>query len=114
MTSDPPRSWLQLTRRKLLGGLFVGAGSLLYGVGMRAYGNEATWRGRGLLNRIPDFPPGLKSAVEFPLIEVLHGRRARRFSAGSEIAGGPLAYKSEHKPLPLTALEQMMVLTSVA
>jgi hypothetical protein len=57
---------------------------------------------------------GLEKAMAFPLIEALHGRRARRFSLGSEIPDGPLAYKSAHPPLPLTDLEKMLVLTSAA
>ena len=52
--------------------------------------------------------------MTFPLIEAIHGRRARRFSLGSEIPDGPLAYKSAHPPLPLTDLEKMLVLTSAA
>jgi hypothetical protein len=57
---------------------------------------------------------GLEKAMAFPLIEAIHGRRARRFSLGSEIPDGPLAYKSAHPPLPLTDLEKMLVLTSAA
>ena len=59
-------------------------------------------------------PKGLEKAMTFPLIEAIHGRRARRFSLGSEIPDGPLAYKSAHPPLPLTDLEKMLVLTSAA
>ena len=59
-------------------------------------------------------PKGLEKAMNFPLIEAIHGRRARRFSLGSEIPDGPLAHKSAHPPLPLTDLEKMLVLTSAA
>jgi hypothetical protein len=59
-------------------------------------------------------PPGLETALTFPLIEALHGRRARRFSLGAEIPDGPLAYSSKHEPMPLTDLETMLVLTSAA
>jgi hypothetical protein len=59
-------------------------------------------------------PPGLDTALAFPLIEALHGRRARRFSMGAEIPDGPLAFKSRHEPMPLTDLEKMLVLTSAA
>ncbi len=59
-------------------------------------------------------PKGLDKAMTFPLIEAIHGRRARRFSLGSEIPDGPLAHKSAHPPLPLTDLEKMLVLTSAA
>jgi hypothetical protein len=59
-------------------------------------------------------PPGLQTALAFPLIEALHGRRARRFSYGAEIPDGPLAYRSHHEPMPLDDLETMLVLTSAA
>jgi hypothetical protein len=59
-------------------------------------------------------PPGLGTALSFPLIEALHGRRARRFSMGAEIPDGPLAYRSELEPMPLDDLETMVVLTSAA
>jgi len=59
-------------------------------------------------------PPGLETALTFPLIEALHGRRARRFSMGADIPDGPLAYTSSLDPMPLTDLETMLVLTSAA
>lgn len=59
-------------------------------------------------------PPGLQTALTFPLIEALHGRRARRFSMGAVIEDGPLAFRSRHEPMPLTDLERMLVLTSAA
>jgi len=59
-------------------------------------------------------PPGLETALTFPLIEALHGRRARRFSMGADIPDGPLAYSSSLDPMPLTDLETMLVLTSAA
>jgi hypothetical protein len=57
-------------------------------------------------------PPGLNDALKFPLVEALFGRRSRRFYYGAEIPDGLFAYKSKHDPLPLTELEQMMVLTA--
>jgi hypothetical protein len=59
-------------------------------------------------------PDGLQLAMTFPLIEALHGRRARRFSMGAEIPDGPLAFKSRRDPMPLSDLERMLVLTSAA
>jgi hypothetical protein len=56
--------------------------------------------------------PGLDVARRFPLIEALHGRRARRFSVGATIPDGPLAFTSRHDPLPLTDVEKIMVLSS--
>jgi hypothetical protein len=103
-----------MTRRKMLGGLLVGAGALLTGFQMKAFGQRVKERGKILLRGIPSPPPGLEQAVNFPLAEALLGRRARRFSLGAEIPDGPLAYKSKKDPLPLSDLEQMMVLTAAA
>jgi hypothetical protein len=56
----------------------------------------------------------LESMSQFPLIQALAGRRSRRFCVGAEIPEGPLAFKSNQKPIPLTEMEQMVVLTSMA
>jgi hypothetical protein len=58
------------------------------------------------------FPAGLQKTLEFSLVEALLGRRSRRFSLGATLPDGPLAYTSHKKPVPLTELEQMMVLTA--
>lgn len=58
------------------------------------------------------FPSGFADALRFPLVEALFGRRARRFALGDTIPDGPLAFTSRHDPLPLSELEQMMVLTA--
>lgn len=55
---------------------------------------------------------GLNNALRFPLVDALYGRRARRFFYGAEIPDGYFTYKSKHDPLPLTELEQMVVLTA--
>src|SRR5271165_1639560 len=57
-------------------------------------------------------PPGFQDMLEFGLIEALMGRRARRFFMGAEIPDGVLAYKSRHKPLPLSELEKLLVVTA--
>ena len=56
----------------------------------------------------------LRRLSEFPLVEALYGRRSRRFPVGGEIPDGPLAYRSEHEPVPLTDLERLLVLTACA
>ncbi len=56
----------------------------------------------------------LEGVTQFPLIQALAGRRSRRFCVGAEIPEGPLAFKSNQKPIPLTELEQMLLLTSMA
>ncbi|WP_395474563.1 hypothetical protein [Saccharopolyspora spinosa] len=55
----------------------------------------------------------LQELAAFPLVETLFGRRSRRFALGDEIPDGPLAYRSKHEPLPLTELEQMLVLSAM-
>jgi hypothetical protein len=56
-----------------------------------------------------DFPPGFYDMHKFGLIEALLGRRSRRFFRGAEIPDGVFAYRSKHKPLPLTELEKLLV-----
>src|SRR6185436_7879929 len=56
----------------------------------------------------------LRELAQFPLLDALYGRRARRISLGSTIPDGPLAYESPHDPVPLSELERMVVLTSMA
>jgi hypothetical protein len=58
------------------------------------------------------FPQGLEDALIFPVFEALFDRRSRRFSLGASIPDGLLTYTSCHKPLPLTELEQLMVLAA--
>jgi hypothetical protein len=60
------------------------------------------------------FPPGFYTALNFPLVGALLGRRSRRFSIGAAIPDGPLAFASLKEPFPLTELEQMMILTAAA
>lgn len=57
-------------------------------------------------------PEGMRTALEFPLVEALMGRRARRFALGDTIPDGPLAFASRHDPVPLSRLEQLMLLTA--
>ena len=104
----------ETSRRKLLGASMIGAGAILNGLGARASAAELNNKGNIMLNRIPDLPAGLIEAVNFPLIEAIHGRRSRRFARGASIPDGPLAYTSKHDPEPLSELEQMLLLTTVA
>jgi hypothetical protein len=55
----------------------------------------------------------LRELAAFPLLEALYGRRSRRFALGGVLADGPLAYRSQHEPLPLTELERMLVLSAM-
>jgi hypothetical protein len=50
--------------------------------------------------------------VQFPFVQALFGRRARRFGVGMEIPSGPLAYKSKKEPFPLSETEQMILVAA--
>jgi hypothetical protein len=56
----------------------------------------------------------LNDLLKFPLIETIAGRRARRFCLGAEIPDGVLAFKSKHKPMPLSEIEQLLVLSTMS
>lgn len=58
-------------------------------------------------------PPGLTRLLGFPLVQALLGRRSRRFFLGASIPDGPLAFTSRAQPLPLSELEQMLLVTAV-
>jgi len=48
----------------------------------------------------------------FPLTSALFGRRARRFGLGMQIPTGPLAFRSNKGPVPLTEEEQMLLVAA--
>jgi len=56
----------------------------------------------------------LDELLNFPLIEALTGRRSRRFCMGAEIPDGVLAFKSKQKPMPLSELKQLLMLSTMA
>lgn len=49
---------------------------------------------------------GLRKAFSFPLTQAILTRRSRRFGLGMEISEGPLAYKSDSPPIPLSKEEE--------
>jgi hypothetical protein len=51
----------------------------------------------------------LDQAWTYPLFEALYGRRSRRFGLGFEMPEGPFRYKSKHAPVPLTELEEALL-----
>lgn len=61
---------------------------------------------------MPDDNSPMGKLVQFPLMHALFGRRARRFGYGMEIPSGPLAYQSKQKPLPLSELEQSILIAA--
>ena len=54
----------------------------------------------------------LREVFDFPLFEALFTRRSRRFAYGMEIPQGPLAFKSSHEPVPLSELEQALLVAA--
>jgi hypothetical protein len=58
-----------------------------------------------------DLKETLNDVLKFSLTEAIAGRRARRFCMGAEIPDGVLAFKSKHKPMPLSEIEQLLVLS---
>ena len=109
-----PTARFSATRRKMLGGLLLGTGWLMTGCGFSRVGDRLSAEGSVLLSGVPRHPPGLDDAAKFTLMDALYGRRSRRFSVGSEIPDGVLAFKSKQEPHPLDPLEQMLVLTAAA
>jgi hypothetical protein len=54
--------------------------------------------------------PELLDAVwRYPLFEALYGRRSRRFGVGFEMPEGPFRYRSTHAPVPLSELEEAVL-----
>ncbi len=54
----------------------------------------------------------LEHLFRYPLMEAIFGRRSRRFGLGMEIPSGPLAFKSNKEPLPLTELEEAVLIAA--
>jgi hypothetical protein len=105
------RKMLDTTRRQVLGATVAGAGAMV------STGLAAADAGRAAKTDLGGFsavPEGLKTAASFPLIEAIRGRRARRFAKGARIPDGPLAYASTEAVEPLTELQQMLLLSTVA
>ena len=59
-----------------------------------------------------NLPPGFQDMQSFGLIEGLLGRRSRRFFIGAEIPDGVFAYTSHHKPIPLSELEKLLIVSA--
>jgi hypothetical protein len=49
---------------------------------------------------------------EYPLFDALFGRRSRRFGLGFEMTEGPFKYKSQHAALPLSEVEEAMLVAA--
>jgi hypothetical protein len=63
-----------------------------------------------MAERITDLPE-IQELFQFPLLEAVFGRRSRRFGLGMEIKEGPNVFKSPHDPVPLSELEEAVLVT---
>jgi hypothetical protein len=54
-------------------------------------------------------PELLEAVWRYPLFEALYGRRSRRFGLGFEMPEGPFRYRSAHAPVPLSELEEALL-----
>jgi hypothetical protein len=62
---------------------------------------------------VPSPSSGLFNDVwRYPLFEALYGRRSRRFGLGFEIGEGPFRYKSRRDPLPLSEIEEALLVAA--
>ena len=61
----------------------------------------------------PKLTETLNDLLKFPLMEAIAGRRSRRFCMGAEIPDGVLAFKSKHKAMPLSEIEQLLILSTM-
>jgi len=55
------------------------------------------------------YPPGLDTTVDYKFYDAIFQRRSRRFGLGMEIERGALKYKSRHNPVPLSELEEAIL-----
>lgn len=60
----------------------------------------------------PEQQAALEQLARFPLLDAIHGRRSRRFPMGGHVPAGPLAFKSNQEPMPLSDLERAIVLAT--
>ena len=54
----------------------------------------------------------LHQVWEYPLFDALFGRRSRRFGLGFEMTEGPFKYKSQRVSLPLSDLEEAVLIAA--
>ncbi len=54
----------------------------------------------------------LRGAWDYPLFDALYGRRSRRFAMGFEMNEGPFTYKSQCAPMPLSELEEALLVAA--
>src|SRR3954470_23613428 len=52
---------------------------------------------------------GFTALRSYPLLDAIRNRRSRRFALGAEMPGGGLAYKSTQSVVPLSTLEEAVL-----
>jgi hypothetical protein len=57
-------------------------------------------------------PPGLAAALRYPLLSAIRERRTRRVCCGTSILAGGLSHESTNKPIPLSPLEEAILIVS--
>jgi hypothetical protein len=57
-------------------------------------------------------PAGLHDALAYPFFQSVWDRKSRRVGLGMEIDSGVLAYRSPYRPVPLTELEEALLLVA--
>ncbi len=56
-------------------------------------------------------PEALRQAARYPALQAIFSRRSRRFALGAELTG-PLAYRSEAEPVPLSEAEEAILVAA--
>jgi hypothetical protein len=57
-------------------------------------------------------PPGLADALAYPFFQSVWDRKSRRVGLGMEIDSGVFTYRSPYEPVPLTELEEALLLVA--
>lgn len=56
--------------------------------------------------------PGLQELFSYPLMDAIVDRRTRRVARGTSVAAGPLSHDSKNAPVPLTKLEEAVLIVA--
>jgi hypothetical protein len=61
---------------------------------------------------LPGPVDGLIDGLNYPFFQAVWDRKSRRVGLGMEITNGPLAYRSPYEPVPLSELEEALLLVA--
>ncbi len=62
------------------------------------------------LASLVDNPEGVSDGLNYPFFQAVWDRKSRRVALGMEIATGPLSYTSPYEPIPLSEIEEALLL----